>query len=71
MHVARPGAHLTQEKLGIHPLGGGLCLVWKLEAYGDGQAQCDSWGCCWGSGCRPLPCTGPGLLLCLALMAKK
>lgn len=69
--MARPGAHPAQQNLGCHTLGGGPCLVWRLEAYGDGQAQWDSWGHCQGLGCQPLPCPDPGLLLCLPLMAKK
>lgn len=71
VHVARLGTHPTQQTLGHYHLGGGSCLVWRLEAYGDGQAQWNSWGCCQGSGCWPHSYTGPGLLLCLALMDKR
>lgn len=45
--------------------------MWRLEAFGDGQATWDSRGYCQGSGCQPLPCISSGLLLCLALMDKR
>lgn len=35
--------------------------MWRLEAYRDGQAQRNSWGCCQGSSCWPLPYAGPRL----------
>lgn len=68
--MARPGVHTVQQNPGCHLVGRGPRLVWRLEAHGDGQAQWDSWGYCQGLGCQSLPCTGLGLLLCVALMDK-